>query len=43
VASDVTQLLAEWGKGNQAALDELTPLVYQELHQRARSYLRRDS
>jgi RNA polymerase sigma-70 factor (ECF subfamily) len=42
VPSDVTQLLVEWSKGNQSALDELTPLVYQELRQRARNYLRQE-
>jgi RNA polymerase sigma factor (TIGR02999 family) len=42
VASEVTQLLSEWGKGNQAALDALVPLVYQDLHQRARNYLRHE-
>ena len=40
--SDVTQLLVQWMKGNRAALDELTPLVYEELHQRARNYLRHE-
>jgi RNA polymerase sigma factor (TIGR02999 family) len=40
--SDVTRLLSEWSAGNQAALDELTPLVYAELHSRARNYLRRE-
>ena len=29
---EITQLLAEWSDGNQAALDELYPLVYEELH-----------
>jgi RNA polymerase sigma factor (TIGR02999 family) len=42
VGSDVTRLLAEWAGGSQAALDELTPLVYQDLHQRARNYLRHE-
>jgi RNA polymerase sigma factor (TIGR02999 family) len=42
VASDVTRLLVEWSAGNKAALDELTPLVYRELHQRARNYLRQE-
>jgi RNA polymerase sigma factor (TIGR02999 family) len=42
VQSEVTRLLSQWSDGNQAALDELTPLVYQELHQRARNYLRRE-
>ena len=40
--SDVTQLLTDWSQGNQAALEELMPLVYQDLHQRARNYLRRE-
>jgi len=42
VSSDVTRLLAQWSQGNQAALDQLTPLVYQELRLRARNYLRRE-
>lgn len=42
VQSDVTRLLLAWQGGNQAALDELTPLVYQELHQRASNYLRHE-
>lgn len=40
--SEVTQLLVQWSQGNQAALDALTPLVYQELRQRARNYLRQE-
>jgi RNA polymerase sigma factor (TIGR02999 family) len=32
----------QWSRGNQAALDELTPIVYNELRQRARSYLRNE-
>ena len=40
-ASPVTQLLVEWSNGNQAALGELTPYVYQELHALAKNYLRR--
>jgi hypothetical protein len=28
----VTQLLEKWSNGDQAALDELMPLVYDELH-----------
>jgi RNA polymerase sigma-70 factor (ECF subfamily) len=39
---EVTLLLAEWAKGNQQALDDLTPLVYRELHQLAASYLRKE-
>lgn len=39
---EVTLLLAEWAKGNQKALDELTPLVYRELRHLAASYLRKE-
>jgi RNA polymerase sigma factor (TIGR02999 family) len=42
VPLDVTKLLLDWSRGNQAALAELTPLVYEHLHQRARNYLRRE-
>jgi len=38
--TDVTMLLNAWGDGNQEALDELMPLVYQELRKLARAYLR---
>jgi len=40
-AQSVTQLLLEWGRGNRAALDQLTPQVYSELHSIARAYLSR--
>jgi len=39
---EVTLLLAEWAKGNQRALDDLTPLVYRELRQLAAGYLRKE-
>ena len=39
---DVTKLLTDWSRGDQRALDELMPLVYQDLHRRARQYLRRE-
>ena len=39
---EVTRLLAEWAKGNQRALDDLTPLVYEELRQLAAGYLRKE-
>jgi RNA polymerase sigma-70 factor, ECF subfamily len=39
---EVTLLLAEWARGNQQALDDLTPLVYRELRQLAVSYLRKE-
>src|SRR5207244_9251731 len=38
----VTQLLIDWSKGNQTALDRLMPLVYSELHRLAKNYLRRE-
>ena len=40
--SEITQLLAEWSDGNQSALDELYPLVYEELHRLARRYMVRE-
>src|SRR5436190_5795508 len=36
----ITQLLVEWSEGDQGALDQLTPLVYDELRRMARTYLR---
>jgi|SRR5215469_1287963 len=41
-AHDVTSLLAAWTRGNQQALNDLTPLVYKELRQLAAGYLRRE-
>jgi RNA polymerase sigma factor (TIGR02999 family) len=38
--SDVTRLLQAWSAGNRGALDELTPVVYAELHRLARINLR---
>jgi RNA polymerase sigma-70 factor, ECF subfamily len=39
MAADVTGLLAAWGQGDQAAFDQLVPLVHQELHRLARHYM----
>ena len=39
---EVTLLLADWAKGNQQALEHLTPLVYRELRTLAASYLRKE-
>lgn len=36
----VTTLLRAWRRGDQAAFERLTPLVYDELRRRARHYLR---
>jgi RNA polymerase sigma-70 factor, ECF subfamily len=39
-SNQVTQLLLDWSHGDRAALDELMPLVYQELRKLAGAYLR---
>jgi RNA polymerase sigma factor (TIGR02999 family) len=39
---NVTQLLIDWGKGDKEALDELMPLVYEELRRQAARYLRHE-
>ncbi len=38
-AQDVTQLLAAWGAGDQAAFEQLVPLVYAELKRIARRHM----
>jgi RNA polymerase sigma factor (TIGR02999 family) len=38
---NVTQLLIDWSNGQQGALDQLIPLVYDELHRIAARYLQR--
>jgi RNA polymerase sigma factor (TIGR02999 family) len=38
----VTQLLLDWNNGDQAALDQLMPLVYDEMRRLAERYLRRE-
>lgn len=35
----ITGLLIAWGEGDQSALAELTPLVYEELHRLAHHYM----
>jgi RNA polymerase sigma-70 factor, ECF subfamily len=37
----ITQFLLRWRDGDRAALDEMIPLVYRELHRLAGHYLRR--
>jgi RNA polymerase sigma factor (TIGR02999 family) len=39
---EVTRLLKEWSDGNQTALEELMPLVYDELHRLAHQHMRRE-
>jgi RNA polymerase sigma factor (TIGR02999 family) len=41
--NEVTQLLINWNQGDQAALDELVPLVEVELRRLARHYMARES
>ena len=41
-ADGVTQLLVRWSDGNQTALDELFPIVYEELRRLAGRYLARE-
>jgi RNA polymerase sigma factor (TIGR02999 family) len=39
---EVTQLLLAWSQGDRSALEELMPLVYDELHRMARRYMVRE-
>lgn len=39
---DITGLLKAWGRGDAAAIDRLTPLIYGELHRLAGRYMRRE-
>jgi RNA polymerase sigma-70 factor (ECF subfamily) len=39
---EVTRLLGQLGRGQKEAINELLPLVYDELHRLARSYFRRE-
>ncbi len=41
-SAGITQLLERWSKGEEEARDELMPLVYDELHRLAVTYLRRE-
>jgi len=38
-SNEVTELLVQWSNGNQAALEKLMPLVYDELHRLAHRYM----
>ncbi len=39
---EVTQLLLDWSKGNQTALNKLMPLIYRELRRLAHQYLSKE-
>lgn len=41
-AHQITQLLQAWSAGDAEALERLTPLVYNELHQTAERYMARE-
>lgn len=41
-APDITEILQAWNDGRREALDEIVPLVYDELRRQARRYLRRE-
>ena len=40
--NEITPLLLRWSQGDEVALSLLLPIVYQELHRLAQSYLRRE-
>jgi len=40
--ADTTQLLLAWASGDAAALDALTPRIYQELHRLAVDFMKRE-
>jgi RNA polymerase sigma factor (TIGR02999 family) len=42
-AGGITQLLERWSEGDKSALDELMPLVYDELHRLAGRHLAREA
>ena len=42
-SAEVTRLLRAWGGGDQAALDQLAPLVYGELRRLARAHMHREN
>ena len=39
-SEQITEMLQAWGEGDSAALEQLLPLVYDELHRLAGAYLR---
>ena len=41
-SQEISQLLVAWGNGDQAARDELMPLVYEELRRLAHRYMDRE-
>ncbi|MCP4656176.1 MAG: sigma-70 family RNA polymerase sigma factor [bacterium] len=41
-SADITELLLEWSEGSEQALNELMPLVYEELRKTARAHFSRE-
>ena len=39
---EVTELLQRWSEGNEEALEQLTPVIYSELHRIAKRYMSRE-
>lgn len=42
LTGNITQLLLQWRRGDESALERLMPLVYEELHRLARQCMRRE-
>jgi RNA polymerase sigma-70 factor, ECF subfamily len=42
LTGNITELLLQWRRGDQSALEQLMPLVYEELHRLARRCMRRE-
>ena len=40
---EITEILRNWADGENGSLDELMPLVYDELHRQAKRHLRREN
>ena len=41
-SQEVTRLLAAWSDGDEAALEQLVPIIHAELHRLAKHYLKRE-
>lgn len=41
-SQNITRMLKDWGGGSHEALEQLLPVVYDELHRQASRYLRRE-
>lgn len=41
-SDEITELLMDWSHGDESAVEKLFPLVYEELHRLASSYMRRE-